>query len=131
MVPGSPNTLSASWDIPEPTNGIISGYTINCNSSISVTVNGSTLSASLSGLTPFTTYSCTISASTGAGEGNASNTVTAATDEDGKQQNSMIYNSKENTESPSRVYLRSDDASLFVSHSYGHKHTYTGMLVQQ
>ncbi len=85
MVSGSPNTLSASWDIPEPTNGIISNYTINCNSSDSVTVTGSTLSANLSGLTPFTTYSCMISASTGAGEGTASNTVTATTDEDGKQ----------------------------------------------
>ncbi len=104
MVSGSPNTFSASWNIPEPTNGIISGYTINCNSSISVTVTGSTLSASLSGLTPFTTYSCTISASTGAGEGTASNTVTATTDEDGKQQNSMIYNSLKKTLSPQVLF---------------------------
>ncbi len=84
MVPGSPDTLSATWDIPKPTNGIISNYTINCNSSISVTVTGSTLSANLSGLAPFTNYSCTVSASTGAGEGNTSMLMVAATDEDGK-----------------------------------------------
>ncbi len=84
MVSESPNTLSASWDIPEPTNGIISSYTINCNSSNGVTVAGSTLSANLIGLTPFTTYSCMISASTGAGEGSASMVVTETTDEASK-----------------------------------------------
>ncbi len=89
MVSGSPNTLSASWDIPEPTNGIISNYTINCNSSDSVTVTGSILSANLSSLDPFTTYSCTISASTGAGEGNASVPAIETTVEDGKQNNFM------------------------------------------
>ncbi len=87
MVPGSPNTLSASWDIPEPTNGIISGYTINCSSSggmVDFSFNESVLSTSLSGLTPFTEYSCTISASTGAGEGSASMVTATITDEDGK-----------------------------------------------
>ncbi len=44
----------------------------------------SVLSTFLSDLTPFTEYSCTISASTGAGEGNASILMVAATDEDGK-----------------------------------------------
>ncbi len=90
MVPGSPNTLSASWYIPEPTNGIISGYTINCSSSggmIDFSLNESVLTSSLSGLTPFTNYSCTISARTGAGEGTLSTVMTAATDEDGKKIN--------------------------------------------
>ena len=47
-------------------------------------VNGSTFTATLEELTPFTGYTCTISASTGAGEGNSSGPQTAITDEDGK-----------------------------------------------
>ncbi len=88
MMSGSPDTLSASWIIPEPTNGIISGYTINCSSSggmVDFSFNESVRTSSLSGLTPFTNYSCTISARTGAGEGTLSTIMTAATDEDGKK----------------------------------------------
>ena len=46
-------------------------------------VNGSSFTATLEGLTPFTRYTCTISASTGAGEGDSSGPQTATTDEDG------------------------------------------------
>ena len=47
-------------------------------------VNGSTFTTTLEGLTPFTGYTCTIFASTGAGEGNSSDPQTATTDEDSK-----------------------------------------------
>ncbi|ORU94950.1 MAG: hypothetical protein A6F71_10070 [Cycloclasticus sp. symbiont of Poecilosclerida sp. M] len=77
--------------VPETTNGIISDYTINCNITGSnimmlapLTVNGSTFTATLEELTPFTEYMCTISASTGAGEGDSSGPQTVTTDEDGK-----------------------------------------------
>ena len=49
-----------------------------------LTVDESTLTTTLEGLTPFTEYTCTISASTGAGEGNSSAPQTAITDEDSK-----------------------------------------------
>ena len=87
----SSSTLSASWIVPEITNGIISNYTIRCNTTGSdimmlapLTVDESTLTTTLEGLTPFTGYTCTISASTGAGEGDSSGPQTATTDEDGK-----------------------------------------------
>ena len=85
MVGGSSTTLSASWMEPETTNGIISSYTLSCNTTgIMLAVNGSTFTATLEGLTPFTGYTCIISASTGAGEGDSSAPQTATTDEDGK-----------------------------------------------
>ena len=40
--------------------------------------------AALENLTPFTNYTCTISAATGVGSGNLSEPQTASTDEDGK-----------------------------------------------
>ena len=92
MVPNSPRTLMASWMEPNPTNGIISNYTIRCNNTNTtmarepqVITDVSALSATLDGLTPFTTYECTISASTGAGEGASSGPQSATTDEDGKR----------------------------------------------
>ena len=90
MVENSPHTLMASWMEPDPTNGIVSNYTIRCNDTISnivrvpqVVTNVSALSATLDGLMPFTMYECTISASTGAGEGASSGPQSATTDEDG------------------------------------------------
>ena len=89
MVPNSPHTLMASWMEPNPTNG---NYTIRCNNTNTtmarepqVITDVSALSATLDGLTPFTTYECTISASTGAGEGASSDPQSATTDEDGKR----------------------------------------------
>lgn len=85
---GSPHSLSASWVIPDPTNGIISGYTIYC-----ATLSGQILepfnigpedtTAVLDGLTAYTEYDCSISAITGAGEGNLSDPHMATTAEDG------------------------------------------------
>ena len=91
MVENSPQTLMASWMEPAPANGVISNYTIRCTNTIStmardpqVITDVSALSATLDGLTPFTMYKCTISASTGAGEGASSGPQSATTDEDGK-----------------------------------------------
>jgi hypothetical protein len=49
-----------------------------------VVTDVSTLSATLKNLTAFTDYECTISASTGPGEGNSSDSQSASTDEDGR-----------------------------------------------
>ncbi len=83
--------LSASWAEPAPTNGIISSYTIRCTevtSNLSLApfdvTSVTVLTTTLSGLIPFTKYECTISASTGAGEGSSSDPQRATTDEDGK-----------------------------------------------
>ncbi len=51
---------------------------------VDFTFEESVLTTSLSGLAPFTEYSCTISASTSAGEGGSSMVTAATTDEDGK-----------------------------------------------
>ena len=90
MVGGSPNTLSASWMTPDPANGIITGFTISCNTPgvmlppLLVVIDESSVSTTLMDLTAFTEYVCVISANTSAGEGPPSNSDTAMTDEDGK-----------------------------------------------
>ncbi len=90
MVPGSPNTLSASWRIPDPTNGIISGYTISCSSPSGMlepfVFSDSMTTAILENLTPYTVYTCSILATTGAGDGNSSEPQIARTDQDGNLQ---------------------------------------------
>ncbi len=94
-LPGSPNSLSASWLVPEPANGIISGYTISCSTPSEVLmpfgIASSLMATSLEGLTAFTNYTCIISATTGAGTGNLSNPQTARTDEDGKSRFRKVY----------------------------------------
>ena len=87
-VAGSPSQLSAGWSVPIPRNGIITGYSVYCNTSanqsypeqmigpnvptIRSVVNGTTLAATLSGLSPYTQYSCYVTANTSVGEGNPS-----------------------------------------------------------
>ncbi len=90
-VPGSPNTLSASWMAPDPTNGIVSGYTIYCSLTSSpelmlepFDIGPKEASTILSGLAAFTEYVCTISATTGAGKGSLADPRFAVTAEDGK-----------------------------------------------
>ena len=96
MVDGSPDTLSASWMVPEPTNGIITKFNINCTSSsllqpLIFTINsGSVFSTTLRSLSAFTNYTCFITASTSVGEGPPSNSDTAMTDEDGKLRTHFI-----------------------------------------
>ena len=87
MIPGAPNSLSASWMTPDPTNGIISGYTVDCSSAlqeqISFSFNASERAVTLTNLRAFTNYTCSIYAVTGAGAGNISTAEVAHTDEDG------------------------------------------------
>ena len=86
-IPMSPQQLQASWTIPNPTNGLITNYTIQCSSPDAPSfteVVGNVTSFVLDRLNPFTNYSCNVSATTVAGEGRSSGIVTAQTDEDGK-----------------------------------------------
>ena len=99
-IAGSPTQLSASWSIPMPRNGIIAGYSVYCNTSDNQTypeqvigpnaptirsvVNGTTLATTLTGLYPFTQYSCYVTPNTSVGEGSLSNIFTALTTESGK-----------------------------------------------
>ena len=79
----------ATWSPPDPTNGIIAAYTVFCKMpsdeefTIRDTLNNSTLSATILGLMPFTSYECYVTANTSVGEGPPSNNDTAMTDEDG------------------------------------------------
>ena len=100
-VAGSPSQLSANWSVPIPRNGIITGYTVYCNTSASLAypeqvigpniptirsvVNGTTLAVTFTtGLNPYTQYSCYVTANTSVGEGSPSVIVTAQTIQEGK-----------------------------------------------
>ena len=97
-VAGSSYQLSASWFVPIPRNGIITGYSVYCNTSanqsypeqviipnmptIRSVVNGTTLAVTFNtGLSPYTQYSCYVTANTSAGEGPPSRTVATTTGE--------------------------------------------------
>ena len=96
-IPGSPTQLLARWSPPSPTNGMITNYTVRCtsdtlppssvltNTTVLTEVIGNDFSLTLSNLTPFTNYSCNVSASTVAGQGLPSVADTAQTDESGVQ----------------------------------------------
>ena len=82
----SSRQLQASWDTPNPTNGRITGYNIRCSAPdvqdfLTFEENGTLLI--LDELTPFTVYTCNVSANTSAGEGPSSDNMTALTNEDG------------------------------------------------
>ena len=96
-----PTALSTNWNAPVPKNGIITGYTVYCNTSASQAypeqvigpniptirsvVNGTALSVTFNtGLNPYTQYSCYLTANTSAGEGSPSVIITARTVEGGK-----------------------------------------------
>ena len=95
-VAGSPSQLSASWSVPIPRNGIITGYSVYCNTSANQTypeqvigpnvptirsvVNGTTLAVTVNtGLSPYTQYSCYVIANTSVGEGGPSVISTSST----------------------------------------------------
>ena len=94
-VPGSPSQLSALWSPPIPKNGIITAYTVYCNTSASQAypeqmigpnvatirslVSGTTLTAIITGLNPYTNYDCYVTANTSVGAGNSSVISTART----------------------------------------------------
>jgi len=105
MIPDSPLELHAIWEPPLEPNGVITAYKVYCsvyedgsgsgyvyltqntatNSIISTSVvPGNVTEAIVSGLTPYTLYECYVTANTSVGEGSASETVVAGTDESGK-----------------------------------------------
>ena len=97
-VDGNPTLLNASWGPPDQPNGMITAYTVYCNTSadqfypeqvptgntlFTVQVQNGDTSTLVSELTAFTRYECSVTANTSAGEGESSNTQTARTDESG------------------------------------------------
>ena len=88
MIDGTPTQLLASWMSPDPTNGEILNYTVRCTnvnqtSIFAVIVAGDSLMVLLEGLSPYTFYSCNVSANTSTGEGPSTDSETAQTDESG------------------------------------------------
>ena len=93
-----PNELLVTWTTPDTPNGIILYYTVYCNvdegqgiggilpPDVVLMVLGTYNSAIVTGLTPYTLYTCYVTARTSAGEGNSSMVVTIQTDESGKLQ---------------------------------------------
>ena len=109
-VPGSPNQLSASWSPPIPKNGIITAYTVYCNTSahqaypeqvigpnvaiVRSVVNGSTLTVTFTaGLNPYTQYDCYVTANTSVGEGMQSDIVSNRTAESCEQNQVLLIHS--------------------------------------
>ena len=99
-VPGSPNQLTATWTPPIPKNGIITAYTVYCNTSanqvypeqvigpnvptVRSVVSGMTQAVAFStGLSPFTQYNCYVTANTSVGEGPSLQVVNTMTSESG------------------------------------------------
>ena len=82
----------AKWESPNPTNGIITAYTVYCNVTVNqtnaiyikTTVNG-TITFSISS-NPLSLYSCYVTASTSVGEGTPSSIVTGRNGESGEQE---------------------------------------------
>ena len=100
-VPGSHNQLTASWTPPIPTNGIITAYTVYCNTSANqvypeqvIGPNVPTVRSVVSGMkqeiifrtgiSPYTQYECYVTANSSAGEGTPSQIVMIRTSESGK-----------------------------------------------
>ena len=75
------------------TNGMVQNYTVTCNNSgtftFDVTTQDEQISVTLDAnfnFVPFTTYECTVSATTNGGVGNASEPSVATTEQDGKEE---------------------------------------------
>ena len=98
-IPQRPMELLLSWKAPNLTD-TIANYTAYCNTSanqaypeqvigsnvptIRSVVNGTTLATTLTGLNPYTQYSCYVTANTSVGEGNSSNIATNITFQSGE-----------------------------------------------
>ena len=73
------------WKAPRQPNGIITSYRLECTDGVRVfnqNTNGSQTSTTLSGLHPYTNYSCNITAHTSVGGGPAA-TTSVVTEQDG------------------------------------------------
>ena len=85
-VPGSSNTIDFIWSAPATPNGVITEYQLQCSGGGQVfnrTVMD--ITTTLSGLLPYTNYSCSITAHTSAGGGPAA-TTSVTTLQDSKPQ---------------------------------------------
>ena len=71
-----------SWSPPLEPNGVIIQYRLQCGLNVDRNVSGSQTTITLSGLLPYTNYSCNITAHTSAGRGPAA-TVNITTAQDG------------------------------------------------
>ena len=84
-----PSSIAASWNIPLPTNGVITSYTVVCNDTFMLVLQPSPsdlaiVETVLTGLQPFTVYECSVFANTSAGRGPESETRVAMTTEAGE-----------------------------------------------
>ena len=80
----SSNSITVSWSAPATPNGVITEYQLQCSGSgqvFSRTVMGSQTTTTLSGLLPYTSYSCNITAHTSVGGGPAA-TTSVTTEQD-------------------------------------------------
>eukprot|EP00731_Ephydatia_muelleri_P008093 Em0004g431a len=87
-ISGSPDMLLAMWTAPAQKNSAIITYTVYCNTSATqayiepLVVNGTTFTAIIDNdLGPYSQYDCYVTANTSAGEGMASDVMTARTSE--------------------------------------------------
>ena len=77
IVAESSTSLYIIWSAPATSNGVITEYQIQCsgdNKNFTSAVMGSPTTTTLSGLLPYTNYSCSITAHTSAGGGPAATT---------------------------------------------------------
>ena len=78
-------SINVSWIVPATQNGVITEYQLQCSNHKQVfnhTVQGSQTTTTLSGLLPYTNYSCNITAHTSAGGGPGA-TIDITTTQDG------------------------------------------------
>ncbi len=89
--------LTASWQQPTPSNGVITGYTVYCtivstmdespsedNFAVFALLTSANLGVMINDLQPFTYYQCFVSANTNVGKGPGSNRNTTRTIQDGE-----------------------------------------------
>lgn len=85
LVATSSSSLTASWQFPDPPNGIITAYTVYCRTNESdIITTAEKENAEITGLDAFTTYECYVTANTSIGESSPSNSVVTTTNEDSK-----------------------------------------------
>lgn len=89
-ITNSSTTLTTSWQVPDSPNGLLQNYTVTCVATEMLVgegllvVGASITEVVVTGLRPFTNYTCNVVASTRAGESPPSNSAVAATDESSK-----------------------------------------------
>ena len=76
------STVSLQWDPPSSPNGVITHYVVTYNGTTVNTANASTM-LTLTELEPFTTYTISVAARTGAGVGSVSDGIVVRTSEGG------------------------------------------------